>query len=83
MLDEQVTALTKQLTDLTAMMVQLQSDNAELKNDNALLREALLREENEYLKRKLFGIWSEKSNTPGIDQLSFLMKQNSFVTRNY
>ena len=65
MLDEQVTALTKQLSDLAAMITKMQDQITDLQNDNALLRE-----ENEYLKRKLFGIRSERSNTPGIDQLS-------------
>ena len=38
----------------------------ELKNDNTLLKE-----ENNYLKRKLFGTKSEINHSLGFDQLSF------------
>ena len=50
--------LVEQIADLKALI-------QELKNDNELLRE-----ENKYLKRKLFGTKSEKSSSLGIDQLS-------------
>lgn len=65
MLNEQLIQMSKQLSDLTAMMANMQNQIKDLQNDNALLRE-----ENEYLKRKLFGTKSEKSSALGVNQLS-------------
>ena len=47
--NEQFLQLTAQLSDMMVLLKSIQEQNQELKNDNALLRE-----ENEYLKRKLF-----------------------------
>lgn len=64
--NEQFLQLTAQLSDMMTLLKSIQEQNQELKNDNALLRE-----ENEYLKRKLFGTKSETSHSLGYDQLSF------------
>ena len=63
--NEQFLQLTAQLSDMMTLLKSIQEQNQELKNDNALLRE-----ENEYLKRKLFGTKSETSHSLGYDQLS-------------
>ena len=63
--NEQFLQLTAQLSDMMKLLQSIQEQNQELKNDNALLRE-----ENEYLKRKLFGTKSETSHSLGFDQLS-------------
>lgn len=71
--NEQLLQLTAQLSDMMALLQSVQKEKEELramieelKNDNALLKE-----ENEYLKRKLFGTKSETSRSLGFDQLSF------------
>ena len=71
--NEQFLQLTTQLSEMMALLQTIQKENQslkalveELKNDNALLKE-----ENEYLKRKLFGTKSETSRSLGFDQLSF------------
>ena len=70
---EQLLQLTAQLSDMMALLQSVQKEKEELramieelKNDNALLKE-----ENNYLKRKLFGTKSETSHSLGFDQLSF------------
>lgn len=57
--------ISKQLSDMMNLIQNLNETINDLKNDNALLRE-----ENAYLKRKLFGTKSETSHSLGFDQLS-------------
>ena len=65
--NEQFLQLTAQLSDMMALLQSVQKEKEELramieelKNDNALLKE-----ENNYLKRKLFGTKSETSHSLG------------------
>lgn len=57
--------LTKTIEELNTTIAALQASVQDLKNDNALLLE-----ENRYLKRKLFGTKSETSHSLGLNQLS-------------